>query len=92
MKRVCPYDEITSISLIGCHECGFRLICTEYEEQLRSALFYIRMGSSTRICGKRVMIQDLYDIHVNKVRQIGNDIWHWISNEELIRGVRLWQK
>ena len=89
MKRVCPYDEITPISLIGCHECGFRLVCAEYEEQLRASLLYIRMGNLTRICGKRIMMEDWYDIHVNKTKQISNSIWHWTSNEELLKDVVL---
>lgn len=87
MKRVCPYDQITPVSIMGCHECGFRLICAEYEKQLKAAWLYIRMGNSARFYGKRVMAQDLCDIYNNKVKMICGSLWHWTSNEELLKDI-----
>ena len=87
MKQVCPYDEITPMSLTGCHQCGFKLICSEYEKSLRYMYSYIRMGNSARICGKRIMVEDLKDIYRNKLEMIKNSFWRWTSNEELLRDI-----
>ena len=87
MNKICPYDEITPMSLTGCHECGFRLICIEYEKALRYMFSYIRMGNSARICGKRIMIEDLRDIYRNKLEMISDSFWRWTSNEELLKDI-----
>lgn len=87
MDKLCPYDEITPMSLTGCHQCGFRLICSEYEKALRYMYSYIRMGNSARICGKRIMVEDLRDIYRNKLEMIKNSFWRWTSNEELLKDI-----
>lgn len=89
MERVCPYDEITPMSLTGCHECGFKLICSEYEKALRYMYSYIRMGNSARICGKRIMVEDLRDIYRNKLEMISNSFWRWTSNDELLKDITI---
>ena len=89
MKQVCPYDEFMPISLTGCRQCGFRLICSEYEKALRYMYSYIRMGNSARICGKRIMVEDLRYIYRNKLEMISNSFWHWTSNGELLKDVAI---
>lgn len=89
MDKLCPYDQITHMSLIGCHQCGFKLICSEYEKALRYMYSYIRMGNSGRICGKRIMIEDLKDIYRNRLQMISNSFWRWTSNEELLKGITI---
>lgn len=89
MDKLCPYDQITHMSLIGCHQCGFKLICSEYEKALRCMYSYIRMGNSARICGKRIMVEDLRDIYRNKLKLISNSFWHWTSNEELLKDITI---
>lgn len=77
------------MSLIGCHQCGFRLICSEYEKVLRYMYSYIRIGNSARICGKRIMVEDLRDIYRNKLEMISNSFWRWTSNEELLKDITI---
>ena len=89
MNKICPYDEITPMSLTGCHQCGFKLICSEYEKALRYTCNYIRMGNSARMCGKRIMAEDLKDIYRNKLEMIGNSFWRWTSNKELLKDVAI---
>ena len=89
MDKLCPYDQITHMSLTGCHQCGFKLICSEYEKALRSMYSYIRMGNSARICGKRIMVEDLKAIYKNKLELISNSFWHWTSNEELLKDITI---
>lgn len=89
MDKLCPYDQITHMSLIGCHQCGLKLICSEYEKALRYMYSYIRMGNSARMCGKRIMIEDLKDIYRNRLQMISNSFWRWTSNEELLKGITI---
>lgn len=84
MKQTCPYNEIMVTNPISCVDCGFKWICTEYEEQLMNFLqyaYFVRTG------GKRSALYALHNIHINKLNVISQTLWHWPSNAELLKGI-----
>lgn len=85
MDKACPVYEITQIKL-SCHECGLKLACLQYEERLKDA---IRWMWHTRTCGKKSALDDLRNIHINKTEMMKSNIWHWTSNEELLKDVSI---
>ncbi len=83
MVQTCPYDEILANS-ISCVDCGFKWICTKYEEQL---INFLQHSYFVRTVGKRSTLYALHNIHINKLNVISQTLWHWPSNTEFLKEI-----